>query len=129
MKALLALLLVLPPLALLAARPDDHPVRAPLAAADGSGVTGYVELTRHAHGGTDVLLVAHGLRADSSYASFDYANLDCAGDRDLLSTFAAKAGGEAEVHTHLDRDVDEVGSIGIRSGPGYGTALACANVH
>jgi len=48
---------------------------------------------------------------------------------DLLGTFTADSNGEGEVQGKIDDDVDEVGSVSVRLGPGYETLQACAPVH
>lgn len=108
---------------------EEHHVRAPLVAAGGSGVTGFVQLTQLPHGGSNLVVVARGLRPGTAYASFYYESGDCSGDHDLFGTFTADADGEATLQGKIDDDVDEVGSVSVRLGPDYGTLLACAAVH
>ena len=107
----------------------DRHVTAPFNTIDGSGVTGFVELTQLPHGGTNLHVVAHGLTPGTVYASFYYESSDCSAAHDLLGTFTANAGGEGEVNGKIDDDLDEVGSVSVRLGPEYGTLLACASVH
>jgi len=130
MRKTIALLAVLVPIALTgAALGGDHHIKATLASVDGSGVTGFVQLTQLPHGGTNVHVIARGLHPGTVYASFYYESADCSAGHDLLGTFTANAGGEGEVHGKIDDDLDEVGSVSVRIGPDYGTLLACAAVH
>jgi len=104
-------------------------VKADLVPAGGSGVTGFVQLTQLPHGGTNVHVVAKGLHPGTVYASFYYESRDCSEPADLLGTFTANEAGEGVVHGKIDDDLDEVGSVSVRLGPGYGELQACATVH
>ena len=108
---------------------DDHHVKATLNSVDGSGVTGFVQLTQLPHGGANLHVIARGLHPGTVYASFYYESRDCSEAHDLLATFTANDQGEGEVHGKIDDDVDEVGSVSVRIGPDYGTLLACASMH
>jgi hypothetical protein len=107
----------------------EHHIKANLAPEGGSGVTGFVELTQLPHGGTNIHIVARGLQAGTVYASFYYESPDCSAPADLLATFTGNTGGTGEVHGKIDDDLEDVGSVSVRLGPGYGTLLACATVH
>lgn len=130
MKRILApvalLLAVLAPLAVIA---QDHHIKATLVPVGGSAVDGFVQLEQLPHGGTNVHVIAKGLKPGTLYASFYYESNNCDAAHDLLGTFTANAGGVGEVHGKIDDDLDEVGSVSVRLGPGYGTLLACATVH
>ena len=107
----------------------DHHVKATLVPIDGSGVSGFVQLTQLPHGGSNLHVIARGLQAGTVYASFYYESSDCSAAHDLLATFTANANGEGDVLGKIDEDLDEVGSVSVRLGPDYGTLLACATVH
>ena len=125
--AILALLLAVPGAH---AQPGaEHHVKAALVPNGSSGVTGFVQLTQLPHGGTNVHVVAFGLHHDTVYASFYYESADCTGGHDLLGTFTAEPSGTGTVDGKIDDDLDEVGSVSVRLGPGYGDLLACATVH
>jgi len=104
-------------------------VRADLVAVDGSGVSGFVQITQIPGGGSNLNVVVHGLTAGTDYASFYYESADCTEPADQFAEFKGGAGGTSEVHGKIDDDVDEVGSVSVRLGPGYGTLLACAKIH
>ena len=107
----------------------EHHVKADLVPAGGSGVTGFVQLTQLPHGGANLLVVAKGLHPGTVYASFYYESSDCSGPADLLGTFTGDEDGDGEAHGKIDDDLDEVGSVSVRLGPGYGDLQACATVH
>jgi len=107
----------------------EHHIKADLVPQGGSGVTGFVQLTQLPHGGTNIHVVARGLKSGTVYASFYYESADCSAPADLLGTFTGNSGGTGEVNGKIDDDLDEVGSVSVRLGPGYGTLLACATVH
>ena len=107
----------------------EHHVKARLVPIGDSGVTGFVQLTQLPHGGTNIHVIATGLHSGTVYASFYYESSDCSAAHDPLGTFIGGPGGEGEVHGKIDDDLDEVGSVSVRLGPGYGTLLACATVH
>jgi len=108
---------------------DEHHVKATLEPAPGSSVSGFVQLEQLPHGGTNITVVAKGLQPGTVYASFYYESSDCTEPADLLGTFTANSSGEGQVNGKIDDDLDEVGSVSVRLGPGYGTLLACAAVH
>lgn len=107
----------------------EHHVKATLVPSDNSGVAGFVQLTQLPHGGTNVHVIARGLHPGTVYASFYYESSNCSAAADLLGTFTGGPSGIGEVHGKIDDDLDEVGSVSVRLGPGYGTLLACARVH
>jgi len=107
----------------------ERHVKADLVSAGGSGVTGFVQLTQLPHGGTNVHVVARGLHPGTVYASFYYDSNDCTAPADLVGEFTGETDGSGEVHAKIDDDLDEVGSVSVRLGPGYGDLQACATVH
>jgi hypothetical protein len=107
---------------------SDH-VRADLVAVDGSGVSGFVQITQIPGGGSNINVVVHGLTPGTDYASFYYESGDCTEPADPFAEYKGGAGGTSEAHGKIDDDVDEVGSVSVRLGPGYGTLLACAKIH
>ena len=128
-KPIASLALLLAVLATSAAADSERHVKAALVPSTGSGVSGFVELTQLPHGGTNIHVVANGLTPGTVYASFYYESSDCTEPADLLGTFAGNAGGVGEIDGKIDDDLDEVGSVSVRLGPGYGTLEACATVH
>ena len=107
----------------------DHHVKASLEAAPGSHIEGFVNITQLPHGGASVSVVARGLEPGKVYASFYYESANCTEPADLLGTFTAMPNGTGEVHGKIDDDVDEVGSVSVRVGPGYGDLMGCAKMH
>jgi hypothetical protein len=101
-------------------------VKANLVSSQGSKITGFVEITQLPQGGSNVVVVAKGLNAETVYSSFYYESDNCTEPADLLANFNGDRDGNAQIHGRIDDDVDEVGSVSIRLGPGYGTLLACA---
>src|SRR5262245_34887900 len=103
-----------------AALSDEHHITATLNSMGGSGVTGTVQLTQLPHGGSNIHVVARGLHPGAVYASFYYESADCTEPADLLQSFTADAGGIGQANGKIDDDLDEVGSVSVRVGPGYG---------
>jgi Cu/Zn superoxide dismutase len=130
MKRAIVLLVLVAGLALAptAAANDAH-VKATLVSVSGSGVTGFVQLHQAQHGGTRIDVHAKGLTPGSEFASFYYDNADCTAGPDLVGTFTANPAGNGRVNGEADDDLDEIGSVSVRVGPGYGALLACAAVH
>ena len=108
---------------------SDHHVKAPLQPFNGSGITGFAELSQLPKGGANLVVSMRGLTAGASYASFYYESSDCTAPAELFVSFTADKDGRATVHGRIDEDVDEVGSVSVRVGPGYGALLACARMH
>jgi hypothetical protein len=106
----------------------QHHIKADLVTVDDSGVTGFIHLTQQPHGGANLHVVAKGLRPSAVYASFYYESNDCSLPADELAVFNGNSGGVAAVHGKIDEDLDEVGSVSVRVGPGYGDLLACASL-
>jgi len=107
----------------------EHHVGAALEPNGGSGVTGFVQIEQLPHGGSNLTVQAFGLHPGTVYASFYYESSDCTEPADLLGTFTANASGEGQVNGKIDDDLDEVGSVSVRLGPGYGALQACAKIH
>jgi len=128
-KRIASFALLLGILATGAAADTERHVKADLVPNGGSGVGGFVQLTQLPHGGTNLHVNANGLQPGTLYASFYYESSDCTEPADLLGTFTTDADGEGTVDGKIDDDLDEVGSVSVRLGPGYGTLLACATVH
>ena len=122
-SALLALILTT------SAAPGEKHVKAVLSPNGATGVTGFVQIQQLPHGGSVVSVQAQGLEPGKVYASFYYGSADCSAGHDLLGTFTAASDGTGEVHRKIDDDLDEVGSVSVRVGPGYGDLLACAKIH
>jgi hypothetical protein len=108
---------------------DQHHINVALAPAPGSTVSGTVELTQLPHGGALINVNATGLQPGTVYASFYYESDNCTEPADLLKTFTAGDDGTGHAQGKIDDDLDEVGSVSVRLGPGYGTLQACAKVH
>ena len=108
---------------------DEHHIKAPLNAHDGSGVGGFVQLVQLPHGGANITVVATGLQPGGTYTSFYYDSANCTEPADKLGTFIADQDGEGQVNGKIDDDLDEVGSVSVRLGTGYGELQACAQVH
>jgi hypothetical protein len=103
-------------------------VTAPLEPVGGSGVSGFVQLTGMPHGGTNIHVVATGLTPGVTYSSFYYESTDCSGEHDLLGTFTANAAGIGTTHGFADEDLDEIGSVSVRTPDYFTTLFACATV-
>jgi hypothetical protein len=92
----------------------------------GSGVRGLVLLAQRPQGGSFVLVVAFGLQPNTEYGSFYYDDNACQVDPELVGTFTSNRVGGGFVSATIDEDVDEVGSISVRT-PDYSTLFACAD--
>jgi len=108
---------------------QERQVRASLVPAPGSDVSGFAQITRLPHGGSLLHVVVRGLTPGTAYASFYDETTDCTGPADLLGNFTGLPNGTGEVHARIDDDVEQVGSVSVRLGPGYGTLRACAQMH
>src|SRR5262252_728606 len=107
---------------------QEHEVKADLESVGSSGVSGFVHVVQLPHGGSNVHVQVRGLHPGTQYASFYYESSNCSAPADLLESFTADQDND-EVFGKIDDDLDEVGSVSIRLGPGYGTLLACATIH
>jgi hypothetical protein len=108
---------------------QDRQAKADFAPAAGSHVTGFAQITQLPHGGSLLRIVVRGLTPGTAYSSFYYANPNCEDPADLLGNFSAMPNGTGEAHARIDENIDDVGSVSVRLGPGYGTLLACARMH
>ena len=107
---------------------SEKQVKANLESIGGSDVSGFVQIVQLPHGGSNLHVHATGLDAGTTYSSFYYESDNCSAPADLLESFTAD-NENAMVFGKIDEDLDEVGSVSIRLGPGYGTLLACAVIH
>ena len=107
---------------------NDKHVKATLESVGGSDVSGFIQLVQMPHGGANLHVMATGLIDGNEYSSFYYESDDCSADADEFASFTAH-GSHETLSGKIDEDVDEVGSVSIRVGPGYGTLLACATIH
>jgi hypothetical protein len=103
-------------------------IKASLVPIGGSGATGFIQITQQPHGGANLHVVAKGLDSELVYASFYYESADCSLPADSLGVFTANTAGVGVVHGKIDEDLDEVGSVSVRIGPGYGQLIACATL-
>jgi hypothetical protein len=98
----------------------------PLVPVDNSGVHGTVVLAPNPQGGSFVFVLALGLQPNTEYGSFYYDDNACQVDPELVGTFTSFARGIGFVSAAIDEDVDEVGSISVRT-PDYSELFACAD--
>ena len=108
---------------------SEKHIKASLVPIGSSGATGFIQITQQPHGGANLHVIAKGLDSDLVYASFYYESADCSLPADPLGVFTANTAGVGVVHGKIDEDVDEVGSVSVRIGPGYGNLIACATLH
>jgi hypothetical protein len=121
-------LMILVGSALVAVGAGKH-VNADLTPNGSSGVSGLVQLTQMPKGGSVLNVRARGLHPGEQYTSFYYESTDCTEPADKLGTFTAGPSGEGGIEGRIDEDVDEVGSVSVRLGTGYGDLQACARTH
>jgi len=126
-KFSVSLVLILASLLATSFMAQDKHVKATLESVDGSSVSGFVQIVQMPHGGSNLHVVATGLKAGTEYSSFYYESNNCTEPADLLGSFTAQSSHDT-VFGKIDDDVDEVGSVSVRLGPGYGTLLACATI-
>jgi len=107
---------------------DARHIKAPLNSQNGTTATGFVQLTQLPKG-SNIVVVATGLTPGQTYTSFYYESADCTEPADKLASFVADDNGEGQVQGKIDDDLDEVGSVSVRLGEGYGELQACAQVH
>ena len=108
---------------------NEHHKRVPLETMNGSGISGWVNIVQLPQGGSNVVVTIQGLKDGDSYASFYYESSDCGQPADEFQTFTGTSTGTITLHGKIDDDLDEVGSVSVRVGPGYGDLLACAAVN
>ena len=108
---------------------NEHHKRVPLETMNGSGISGWVNIVQLPQGGSNIVVTIQGLKDGDSYASFYYESSDCSQPADAFQEFTGTADGTITLHGKIDDDLDEVGSVSVRVGPGYGDLLACAAVN
>jgi hypothetical protein len=109
----------------IAASQKSEQKRSFLIPANGSGVTGTVQLRANDEGGTDIRVVARGLQPGGQYASFYYDDHHCSVGPDLVGTFTANSSGTGFVVGEADDPIDDIGSVSVRT-PDYSVLFACA---
>lgn len=92
---------------------------------DHSAVHGFVVLRQLQHG-SFVAVLAFGLQPNTEYGSFYYTDGDCDENPEEVGTFASNSFGVGFVSAVIDEDVDEVGSVSVRT-PDYSVLFACAD--
>jgi hypothetical protein len=112
-----------------AAVSQNPQAKADFVPASGSQVTGFAQITQLPRGGSLLRIVVRGLTPGAAYSSFYYENTECNEPADLLGNFTALPNGTGETHARIDENIDDVGSVSVRLGPGYGTVLARAKMH
>ena len=108
---------------------SDHHVRVPFEAENGSHASGWVNVVAKPSGGTLVQIQAQGLEPNTTYTSFYYESEDCSAPADKLVTFTTDQNGRIATRGETDEDLDEIGTISIRTGSDYGDLMACAVLH
>jgi hypothetical protein len=109
--------------------PGLHQRKADVRPAGRSPMKGSVQLTRDADAGTVVQVVLRGLEPGADYATFFSETTDCSSPGEILgSAFTADAEGHAQVRTSIGLDLENVGSVSIRSGPSYSVVFGCARM-
>ena len=122
-------------LSLVGAAPADSPhVKVALLPANGSGVSGFVNLEGLPHGGTNITVHATGLTPGTHYLSIYYGNHTCQLESDSVPNdvfvhYVGEDDGTASAHGKIDDDLDEVNSISVRLDNTDLTLQACADVH
>ena len=107
---------------------DVHHKRVKLETVNGSGISGWVNIVQMPQGGSNLIVTVQGLKSGDTYTSFYYESDNCTEPADEFQTFTGPATGTITLHGKIDEDLDEVGSVSVRVGPGYGDLLACADV-
>jgi hypothetical protein len=107
-------------------------VNATLQEVDGSGVTGRVELTQLPGGGTQITIVANGLKPGEEYLSLYYENHTCEVEEyeedDVIGRYTANPGGVGTTTAKKGDDLDEINSVSVRRASDF-ALLSCADVH
>jgi hypothetical protein len=120
--------LLLPVLLTATVGASEHHIKAALEPVGGSGVSGFVNLTQLAQGGTQIDVVANGLQPGGNYVSLYYDNSTCALPGDLLGSYTANPSGIGTTRGVADDDLDEVDSVSVRVSETL-ELLACAVVN
>jgi hypothetical protein len=109
-------------------------IKAHLEPKDGSGVHGTVHLFQLPSEGTQIDVIAKGLKPGKKYISLYYDNPRCAieqyEEEDVIggAPYTAIPGGFGFTTGTADDDLDEIGSVSVRSAKTF-KLLACARVH
>lgn len=108
-------------------------IRAYLYPVGGSGVTGSVNLVGLPHGGTQIDVVARGLRPGNQYVSLYYSNHTCALEpysaSDVIGgRYSANRCGIGTTAGRANDNLDEINSVSVRRAGDF-SLIACANVH
>ena len=110
------------------AQASEHHKRVKLETMNGSGISGWVNIVQLPQGGSNLVVTIQGLKSGDTYTSFYYESDNCTEPADEFQTFTGTSTGTITIHGKIDDDLDEVGSVSVRVGPGYGDLLACADV-
>jgi hypothetical protein len=113
---------------------QDH-AKSNLVPVGDSGVHGKVHLTQLSPEGTSILVQARGLTPGNEYISlyYDSDNPTCQLEQyeedDVIggATYTANPGGNAHISGVAEDDLDEIGSVSVRSAHDF-KLLACAKV-
>jgi hypothetical protein len=113
---------------------QDH-AKSNLVPVGDSGVHGKVHLTQLSPEGTHILVQARGLTPGNEYISlyYDSDNPTCQLEQyeedDVIggATYTANPGGNAHISGVAEDDLDEIGSVSVRSAHDF-KLLACAKV-
>jgi hypothetical protein len=108
-------------------------IKAHLAPVGDSGVHGTVHLFQLPTEGTQIVVLAQGLKPGKRYVSLYYDNSQCAlepySEDDVIGgPYTAIAGGVGFTTGTADDDLDEINSVSVRSAKSF-KLLACARVH
>jgi hypothetical protein len=109
-------------------------IKAHLEPVGGSGVHGTVHLFQLPSEGTQIVVFAKGLKPGKRYLSLYYDNPRCAieqyEEEDVIggAPYTAIPGGFGFTTGTADDDLDEIGSVSVRSARTF-KLLACARVH
>jgi hypothetical protein len=134
--ATIALMVVAASAVAMAATPDETQtathVRAHLEPVGGSGVHGTVHLFQLPAGGTEIVVLAQGLKPGKRYISLYYDNDHCALEpysaEDVIGgPYTALPGGFGFTIGTADDDLDEIHSVSVRSASNF-RLRACAMV-
>jgi hypothetical protein len=129
---LLVLALSLFALGISAAVSAEHHVNARLQPANGSGISGMVELTALPKGGTQISGQIQGLQPGTEYLSLYYENHTCElepySSDDIIARYTADSAGRATFSTKAGDDLDEINSISVRLASDF-SLKACADTH
>src|SRR4051812_27901814 len=94
------------------------------AGSDGHVKAALVQVNQLPHGGTNIHVVARGLTPGATYTSFYYDDHQCSVGPEEVGTYTANASGVGTTSAKIDDDLDEVGSVSVRT-PDYSTLFSC----